>query len=77
MMNHINDISALASLTNLERLSLNENQISDISPLTDLKNLSYLNLQSNPLNQDACDTHIPQILENNPDIDILYDPCTN
>jgi Leucine-rich repeat (LRR) protein len=75
--NQISDISALADMIDLDWLLLDNNNISDISPLTGLKNLSYLNLQSNPLNRQTCDIYIPRIIENNPEIEILYDPCTN
>jgi Leucine-rich repeat (LRR) protein len=67
----------LADLAKLRGLYLDNNQISDISVLTGLMRLLHLRLQGNPLNQDACDIHIPQIRENNPGIDIKHDPCTN
>ena len=73
----ISDLTGLEYAKNLSQLWLSYNQISDISPLADLKNLSYLYLSQNPLNQEACDIYIPQIIENNPNIDIQYDPCNN
>jgi len=73
--NQISDISALSGLTNLKHLRLHDNQISDISAVAGLTNLVSLWLQDNPLNQDACDIYIPQILQNNQGIDIRYDPC--
>ncbi|MFH1883847.1 MAG: leucine-rich repeat domain-containing protein, partial [Planctomycetota bacterium] len=73
--NQISDISAVVGLTNLWYLNLRNNQISDISAVAGLTNLWYLYLQANPLNQDACDIYIPQILQNNPGIWLYYDPC--
>ncbi len=75
--NQISDISALSGMTNMKYLTLNNNQISDISALTGMMNLESLIMQNIPLNQEACDIHIPQILENNPDIRIYYYPCSN
>jgi internalin A len=72
--NDIIDISLLAGRTNLTHLYLDNNQISDISALTELMSLVILHLQKNPLNQEACDIHIPKIRENNPGIDIRHDP---
>jgi hypothetical protein len=42
--------------------------------LAELQNLEQLDLLSNLLNYDACYIYIPLILQNNPDIDIRYDP---
>jgi Leucine-rich repeat (LRR) protein len=75
--NQISDISPLAGLTNLEQLSLEYNQIADISALNNKINLQFLDLRGNPLNQQAYDVHIPQIIENNLNITINYDPCSN
>ncbi len=72
--NDISDINSLSGLTSLIELRLDDNHIVDIFPLTGLTNLRILDLRSNPLNQDACDTYIPHILENNPGIDLKYDP---
>ncbi|MCP4614258.1 MAG: DUF1080 domain-containing protein, partial [Planctomycetes bacterium] len=72
--NQISDISALAGLTNLEWLELDNNQISDISPISGLTNFTHLDLTVNPLNGDAYNTYIPQILANNPGMTLLYDP---
>jgi len=80
--NQISDISVLSSLTNLEVLWLGErtewhawgNQIRDISPLTNLMLLDELGLEANPLNAEAYSLYIPQIVANNPEIDIFYDP---
>ena len=46
-VNQISDISPLASLTSLKKLSLPHNQISDISPLASLPNLDTLWLTTN------------------------------
>jgi len=73
--NQISNISVLSRLGNLERLGLEDNQISNISALSRLTSLSVLWLHDNPLNQEACDVHIPQIISTNPGIDIRYDPC--
>jgi len=73
--NNISDISVLADLTNLWELELQNNNISDISPLTSLMHLEQLNLLANPLNADACTTHIPQIIANNPGITIQENAC--
>jgi hypothetical protein len=72
--NHVTDITALHGLDRLQYVSLDHNQIGDISPLSDLTSLQYLNIESNPLDQQAYDVHIPQILANNPGISLLYDP---
>lgn len=51
--NQIQDISALANLTNLTSLGLpynQNNQIQDISVLASLINLKYLDLSENPIN---------------------------
>lgn len=74
--NLLSDISALSGLTGLRELYLNYNQISDVSALSGLTNLSMLWLQDNPLNPQACDVHIPQIMANNPGMtEIQYNPC--
>jgi len=74
--NQISDISPLSGLTHLTRLYLYDNQISNISALSGMTKLSVLWLHDNPLNQQACDTYIPQIMANNPDImEFRYDPC--
>jgi Leucine-rich repeat (LRR) protein len=74
--NQIENISTLAGLTNVEKLYLYDNQIRDISGLAELTRLSVLWLHDNPLNQQACDTYIPQIIASNPDIiEFRYDPC--
>jgi hypothetical protein len=52
---------------------LYDNQISDISPISGLTNFTHLDLTGNPLNGDAYNTYIPQILANNPGMTLLYD----
>jgi len=73
--NQISAIWPLAGLDKLRHVDLYANQISDISPLTSLTCLSRLELRNNPINEEACDVHIPQILQNNPGIDIGHRPC--
>jgi hypothetical protein len=70
--NQISDISPLSELTGLQEVDLSDNQILDISPLAILTSLTSLNLRRNPLNQQAYDVYIPQIVANNPGIDIEY-----
>ena len=72
--NNIDNISVIAEFTNLSYLELNLNNISDISPLSDLMNMTFLDLEDNPLDCDAYLSVIPSIIENNPDIEIYYDP---
>jgi hypothetical protein len=72
--NSVSDCSPLSGLTELGTLSLHRNQIGDISPLTSLTSLTWFDLRINPLNQEAYETHIDQILENNPGIWFVYDP---
>ncbi len=74
--NQISDISAVAGLTNLTQLCLYNNQVSDISAVSGLTNLTELDLAANPLNADAYNVYIPQILENNPGITLYYDQPT-
>jgi len=73
-INQISDLSALAGLTKLERLGLYHNQIRDISELSGLTKLTDLSLNNNPLNCDAYNICIPQILANNPGINFNYYP---
>jgi Leucine-rich repeat (LRR) protein len=73
--NNISDISPLSGLTNLQGISLQYNDIADVSPLSSLTNLDYVDIRGNPLNADACVTHIPQIIANNPGITIEYNSC--
>jgi hypothetical protein len=73
--NNITDISGLSGLTNLREASLQYNQFSDISALAGLTKLMFLDIQGNPLNVDACTVYIPQIIANNPGIDIRRNAC--
>ncbi len=73
--NHIGDITPLSGLTNLRYVQLQFNDIHDISALSALTNLEDVDLCGNALNLEACDTYIPQILSNNPGMDLSYDPC--
>jgi hypothetical protein len=72
--NEISDVSPLSGLSDLRDVTLSINQISDISPLAGLTSLNILTLDGNPLNQEAYDTYLPQILANNPGIYLPYDP---
>jgi len=73
--NSISDLSALSGLADLQTVILHQNEISDISSLATLTSLTELDLRENPLNREACDIYIPQIMANNPGIDFEYDPC--
>jgi hypothetical protein len=73
--NTITDISALSGMSELRSLDLFENQITDVSPLAGLHCLTFIDLRSNPLGTDACETYIPQILENNPGVQFNYNRC--
>jgi hypothetical protein len=74
VVNQIEDITSISNLINIEYLGLSNNQVSDISSLSNLSNLTYLNLLNNPLNIDAYNIYLPQIISNNPGIKIYYDP---
>ncbi|MHC4748589.1 MAG: leucine-rich repeat domain-containing protein [Planctomycetota bacterium] len=71
--NDIGEISALAGMSALSQLNLYGNRVSDISALVGLTNLTWLDLRGNALDTTAYTIHIPQILENNPGIELLYD----
>lgn len=71
--NQIGDVGVLSELTHLRALDLLDNQIADISPLTALTSLKVLDLRNNPLEPEAFDVHIPQIVANNPGIDVKHD----
>ncbi|MEN6426481.1 MAG: leucine-rich repeat domain-containing protein [Phycisphaerales bacterium] len=71
--NEVSDISALSGLANLDELVLERNQVTDVSALLGLTCLSYLNLAYNPLSDEAYDVQIPQIIANNPGIEIHHD----
>jgi len=72
--NQISDISVLTGLTKLREFSLSNNQISDISALSGFTDLRELWLYNDPLNEEAYDIYIPQIISNNPDIAFHFDP---
>jgi internalin A len=72
--NHISDIRPLSSLTNLEDVELRNNQIEEISALSGFSNLIVLDLRNNPLNYEAYHIYIPIIRENNPVVELSYDP---
>jgi internalin A len=72
--NRISDISALSGLTNLELLYLEGNQISEVSSLSKLTNLRVLDLRWNPLNCAAYCIYIPMIKDNNPVVELRFDP---
>ena len=65
--NQISDITSLAGLTNLNRLTLSNNQISDVSPLAELVNLRELYLEENPIKDRK---PLLDLLEKNPDVKI-------
>jgi Leucine-rich repeat (LRR) protein len=73
--NEVSNISGLAGLKNLRELYLQYNRVSDVSALSGLTSLKHLNLEGNPLSKQACTVYIPQIIANNPGIDISYDSC--
>jgi Leucine-rich repeat (LRR) protein len=71
--NKIQDVLALRDMTALTELKLQDNKISDISPLSLLNKLKTLYLTGNPLAPGA-EAVITQIKNNNPGIDLQYDP---
>jgi len=75
--NDITDISGLSGLTSLREANLQYNQFSDISALGGLTNLAYLDIRGNPLNTEACTLYIPQIIANNPGIDLRRNSCAS
>ena len=68
--NEIADISPLANLTNLKRLSLRNNQIQDVSPLAALHNLTWIQLEDNEILDfsplDALPESVVIVKNNNP-----------
>ena len=64
----ISDLSPLKKLTELEWLSVDNNNITDISDLKDLKNLTYLNLRANNIS----DVEILKSLKELGNLDISY-----
>lgn len=73
--NQIYDLWPLSGLSKLRIVDLWGNHIADVSPLCHLMALASLELGNNPLNQEACDTYLPQIIANNPGIRISHRPC--
>jgi hypothetical protein len=71
--NDVSDISALSGLIHLQYLCMEDTLASDISPLLSLRSLSHLDLRSVPLDEEAYGSLIPQIMANNPGIEILHD----
>ncbi len=65
-MNQVGDISILSSLTQLQHVSLCDNEITSIASLVGLTNLATLQLSGNLLEEEAYCTHLPSILANNP-----------
>jgi hypothetical protein len=74
--NQVSDIRPLSCLANLEYVDFLRSRIEDISPLLSLTGLQYLDLRGNPLSPEACTTYIPQIIANNPGIDLQHDRCS-
>ena len=73
--NRVADLTPLGRLTQLKALWLDGNQIHDISPLVGFTHLTQLDLENNPLFEQACTTYIPQILADNPGMDLHHTPC--
>ncbi len=73
----INNLAGLEYAANLTQLYLDENLISDIWPLAKLKNLMVLYLNDNPLDRAAYCEYLPMIIENNPGINLTYEPNPN
>jgi hypothetical protein len=71
--NEVEDISALSGLSSLQTLSMEDNLVSDISPLLNLRSLRFLDVRDIPLEEDAYQIDIPQIVANNPGIQVLHD----
>ena len=70
--NRVNDISALSGLIDLQILNMEDTFVRDLSPLLNLRSLSFLDVRDVPLMEDAYAIHIPQIIANNPGIEILH-----
>jgi len=72
--NNLSDVGPLGGLTGLEMLNVQVNQIRDISALTNLTGLLKLDLSSNSLNEDAYCTDLQKVFDNNPGIELWYEP---
>ncbi len=74
--NRIRNISVIQNFSNLVELDLSRNEFDGISELTSLEYLEWLDISENLLDegvyQDGDD--LDRILENNPGIDLSYDP---
>ena len=70
--NQISNLSPISSLTNLQTLSLNDNEVSDISMLVGSMSLQAVYLQQNPLNANAYNIYIPQLIQRG--VYVYYDP---
>jgi len=71
--NLIEDLSILPAMTSLKNLDLEAIGITDLSIVLRLRGLKSLNLRGNPLDREALQAQIPQILANNPGIELLCD----
>ena len=67
-------VSPLAGMGHLEQLELYGNPLSNISDLTGMTSLSVLRMLRTELNNQAYCGHLQQILNNNPDLFLEYDP---
>lgn len=72
--NPIRDISPLAGIVGVKTLILSCTDVNDISPLLAMRSLEHLDLRECPLDRSAYDIYIPQIIANNPGVQIRYDP---
>jgi Leucine-rich repeat (LRR) protein len=72
--NQISELGPLSGLRSLTHLDLHSNRISQLEPLSGLTSLRELDLRGNPLNVEAYCTYLPMIEDNNPGINLRYDP---
>ena len=72
--NAIQDISVLSGLTSLITLNLTNNQISDVSSLTTLTNLQSLLIEGNQIGNTS---PLLTLLEQNPDLELIFTPRPN
>jgi hypothetical protein len=71
--NLISDLSPLSGLAGLQTLVVEGNHISDLSPLLGLRSLRFVNVTENPLDDEAYDSEIPQIIANNPGVYLSHE----
>ena len=71
---NITDLTGLEYATQLTIAYLNGNQCHNLAPIAGLTKLTTLWLQNNPLDPAAYCIHLPLIQENNPGLDLQYDP---